>query len=51
MLDSCTWERLSGISGEFSDIIAIDIANGQFYVEILGTDSYFRSSCVLELVE
>ena len=43
--------RLRGVSGEFSDIIAIDIANGQFYVEVLGTDKYFMTSCVLELVE
>ena len=47
VLDSCAWERLSGVSGEFSDIIAIEIANGQFYVEILDTDKYFRTSCVV----
>ena len=42
---------MSGVSGEFSDTLAIDIANGQFYVEVLDTDKYFMTSCVLELVE
>ncbi len=51
VLDSCTWERLSGVSGEFSELIAIEIANGQFYVEVLDTDRYLRTPCVLELVE
>ena len=41
-LDSCDWQRLSGVSGELSDIIAIDIAFGQFYIEILPTDKYFK---------
>ena len=50
-LDSCSWKRLTGVSGEFSDIIAIDNAHGQFYVEILDTDKYFRTGCMLELVE
>ena len=47
ILDSCSWERLSGASGEFSDIIAIDNPHGQFYVEVFDTDKYFRTSCVL----
>ena len=46
ILDSCSWERLSGASGE-SDIIAIDNPHGQFYVEVFDTDKYFRTSCVL----
>ena len=50
-LDWCSWRRLAGVSGEFSDIIAGDNARGQFYVEILDTDKYFRTRCVLELVE
>ena len=45
ILDSCYWERLSGVSGEFSDIIANDNATGQFYVEILPTDKYFKVDC------
>ena len=50
-LDGCSWRRLSGVSGEISDIIAIDNTRGQFYVEILDTDKYFRTGCMLELVE
>ena len=49
ILDSCSWERLSGASGEFSDIIAIDNPLGQFYVEVFDTDKYFKTSCALEL--
>ena len=45
MLDSCYWERLSGVSGEFSDIIANDNAIGQFYIEVLFTDKYFKIDC------
>ena len=48
-LDSCSWTRLSGVSGELSDVIAIDNARGQFYVEILDTDKYFKTGCVLEI--
>ena len=29
-LDGCSWRRLSGVSGEISDIIAIDNAVGNF---------------------
>ena len=43
--DSCYWERLSGASGEFDDIIANDSARGQFYVEVKSTDSYFTVRC------
>ena len=49
VLDSCSWTRLSGASGEFSDVIAVDNARGQFYVEILDTDKYFRTGCALDL--
>ena len=47
ILDSCSWQRLSGVSGEIADIIAIDNPMGQFYVEIFDTDKYFKTSCVL----
>ena len=50
-LDSCSWTRLSGASGEFSDVIAVDNARGQFYVEILDTDKYFRTGCVVTPLE
>ena len=42
LLDSCDWQRLSGVTGELSDIIAIDFQFGQFYIEILPTDKYFK---------
>ena len=45
--DSCYWERLSGVSGESSDIIANDNAIGQFFVEILDTDKYFKTACAI----
>lgn len=35
--DSCYWERLSGFSGEFDDIIANDIVEGRALVEIAPT--------------
>ena len=43
--DSCYWERLSGASGEFGDIISNDSVRGQFYVEVKSTDSYFTVRC------
>ena len=45
VFDSCNWTRLSGVSGEMSDVIAIEIEQGQFYVEILPSDKYFNVSC------
>ena len=45
LLDSCYWERLRGVSGEFSDIIANDNVSGQFYIEILSSDKYFKIDC------
>ena len=41
----CYWERLSGASGDFSDVIANSTAVGQFYVDILSTDKYFKVDC------
>jgi hypothetical protein len=41
---SCYWERLSGLSGEFDDIIANDNPTGQAVVEIDGGDVAFNSS-------
>lgn len=37
------WERLSGFSGEFDDIIANGLPDGQSYVEILESDVAFNS--------
>lgn len=39
------WERLSGSSGEFEEIIANGNGNGgQTYVEIKATDKFFKTS-------
>lgn len=40
----CYWERLSGLSGGFDDIITNSIGGGQRVVEILPTDEAFSSS-------
>ena len=45
ILDSCHWQRLSGLSGELDDTIASEIARGQFYVDVKDTDKYFRVGC------
>ena len=45
LLDSCYWERLSGVSGELSDLTANSNAVGQFYVEVLSADKYFKIAC------
>ena len=39
----CYWERLSGLSGEFGDIIANDLPEGQAVVEIASSDTAFSS--------
>ena len=44
-LDSCYWARLSGASGDFSELLANDNAIGQFYVEIQPTDRFFEVKC------
>lgn len=45
--DSCYWERLSGASGEPDDVLANADANGQFYIEVLDSDRYFRTDCAV----
>ncbi|MGC0252360.1 hypothetical protein [Pseudactinotalea sp. Z1748] len=40
---SCYWERLSGFSGEFGDIIANDFTSGPTTVTIAASDSGFSS--------
>lgn len=42
-LDFCYWERLSGLSGSFDEIITNDNATGQAVVEIRPTDAAFNS--------
>ena len=51
ILDSCHWERLSGVSGEFSDIIAVDIATGPYFVSVEGSDFALFTACALKLVD
>lgn len=41
--ERCYWERLSGLSGESSDILANDNPTGQAYIEILPSDRAFNS--------
>lgn len=41
---SCYWERLSGVSGTFGDIIANDNVDGPAVVAIAATDVAFSSS-------
>ena len=45
VFDSCYWARLSGASGDFSELIANENAIGQFYVEIQPSDKYFKADC------
>lgn len=42
--DGCYWERLSGMSGDFDDIITNDFSEGQSYVTIDPSDVAFSSS-------
>jgi hypothetical protein len=41
--DRCYWERLSGLGGNFSDIISNSGAEGQQVVQILPTDAAFKT--------
>ncbi len=50
-MDSCYWERLSGLSGDFDDLIANDNANGSYYVTIDASDVAFTTDCKLALAE
>ena len=42
--DFCSWKRLSGFSGDFDDIVAIDVGSGRQVVTIEETDVGFTSS-------
>lgn len=41
--DTCYWERLSGVSGEFDDLITNDLPSGSAIVEISSNDYAFNS--------
>ena len=45
VLGSCYWARMSGASGDFSELIANDNAQGQFYVEVQAEDKFFKIDC------
>jgi hypothetical protein len=45
--NSCYWERLNALSGEFDAIIANDNAEGLFYLEVLDTDKALTTGCEL----
>ena len=45
VFSSCYWARLSGASGDFSEILSNENAVGQFYVEIQPSDKYFKVDC------
>ena len=51
VLDSCYWGRLSGLSGDFDDIIANENANGSYYVTVASTDFALTTGCGLERAE
>ena len=51
ILGSCHWQRLSGVSGAFEDVIAVDNAVGQFYVEVHDSDEYFKIGCEITPLE
>ena len=43
--------RLSGVTGDSDEIIAIENEMGQFYVEILPTDNYFKVGCEITHID
>ncbi len=51
LFGSCYWERLSGVSGTFEEIIANDNANGQFYIEAKPDDKYLKTDCEITPLE
>ena len=51
ILDSCYWKRLSGVSGDFTELIDNDIATGTYSVVVEDTDFALATRCSLSLVE
>ena len=51
ILDSCYWKRLSGVSGDFTELIENDIATGTYSVVVEDTDFALATRCSLSLVE
>ena len=48
--ESCHWERLSGVSGDPSQLTASGDAEGLFYVEVESSDFALQSQCTMSLV-
>lgn len=48
VLNSCYWERLRDLTGNFDAILANDIPTGQFYVRVLPSDFALKTTCALE---
>ena len=42
--DSCSWQRLSGFTGAFDEIIAIEVLQTRPIVTVLSSDVGFKSS-------
>lgn len=49
ILDACYWERVSGLSGEFGELIANDNGEGVFYVQVNESDFALETACELTL--
>jgi hypothetical protein len=50
ILESCSWARLSNVSGE-DDILANDNATGQYFIEVLPGDFGLTVGCEVEKIE
>ncbi len=50
VLDSCYWERLSGVSGEVYALIANDNAQGRYFVQVSSTDFAVTFACAVTKV-
>ena len=49
--DACYWERLSGLSGDSEETLAIEREVGQFYLEVLPVDVALTTSCTITLAD
>lgn len=49
--NSCYWERLKSLAGDFDSILANENSVGQFYVEVTANDYAFQTGCDLEFLE
>jgi len=50
-IETCYWERLSGLSGERVNIIANNKTSNLFYVEVLDSDLALSTTCELLPIE